>query len=50
MTLFYRKWLSGTERHPALREAQLDMREKVKANWDGEDRPYYWAAFVLVGR
>jgi CHAT domain-containing protein/Tfp pilus assembly protein PilF len=50
MQLFYAKWLSGTEIHQALKEAQLAEREKVKADHDGKDLPYYWGAFVLVGR
>ena len=50
MQLFYTKWLSGTEMHEALKEAQLEMREKVKSEHDGRDLPYYWGAFVLAGR
>jgi CHAT domain-containing protein len=50
MQLFYAKWLNGTEIHQALKEAQLAEREKVKADHDGKDLPYYWGAFVLVGR
>jgi CHAT domain-containing protein/Tfp pilus assembly protein PilF len=49
MTLFYSKWLGGMEKHEALRQAQLEMREKVKQRY-GRDLPYYWGAFVLVGR
>lgn len=49
MALFYEKWLLlGKEKHAALREAQLEMRERVKARY-GKDLPYYWGAFVLVG-
>lgn len=50
MQLFYAKWLSGVEMHEALKEAQLEMREKVKSEHDGRDLPYYWGAFVLAGR
>ena len=50
MKLFYTKWLSGMEIHEALKEAQLGMREKVKLSHDGKDLPFYWGAFVLVGR
>ena len=32
-----------------LHEAQLQLRKEIIAKW-GDDRPYYWAAFVLVGR
>jgi CHAT domain-containing protein len=49
MTLFYSKWLAGKDKHQALREAQQEMREKVKARY-GRDLPFYWGAFVLVGR
>ena len=50
MQLFYSKWFSGTEMHEALKQAQLEMREKVKREHNGRDLPYYWGAFVLVGR
>jgi CHAT domain-containing protein len=49
MNLFYEKWLSGIGKHEALREAQLEMRTRVKARY-GQDLPFYWGAFVLVGR
>ena len=49
MTLFYTKWLAGKDKQEALRDAQLEMRERVKARY-GKDLPQYWGAFVLVGR
>lgn len=49
MTLFYEKWLSGMDKHEALRAAQLEMRQSVKARY-GHDLPFYWGGFVLVGR
>ena len=49
MTLFYDKWLSGKNKHEALRESQLELRERVTARY-GKDLPYFWGAFVLVGR
>lgn len=49
MTLFYSKWLGGMEKHEALRQAQLEQREVVRRRY-GADLPYYWGAFVLVGR
>jgi CHAT domain-containing protein/Tfp pilus assembly protein PilF len=49
MTLFYQKWLAGTEKHEALRQAQQEMRAKTKSE-DGRDQPFFWGAFVLVGR
>jgi CHAT domain-containing protein len=50
MQRFYSKWLGGMEKHEALKEAQLEMREKVRQEHKGRDLPYYWGAFVLVGR
>jgi CHAT domain-containing protein len=49
MTLFYGKWLGGMDKHEALRQAQLEERETVRKRY-GKDLPYYWGAFVLVGR
>ena len=48
MALFYQEWLAGTEKHEALRHAQLLMRQRVRARY-GADIPYYWGAFVMVG-
>ena len=48
MVLFYEKWLSGRDKHQALREAQLELRARVRARY-GKDLPQYWGAFVLVG-
>ena len=48
MTLFYRKWLSGMDKHLALRDAQLELRQMVIRD-RGRDRPQAWGAFVLVG-
>lgn len=49
MALFYENWLlRGKDKHEALREAQLEMRERVKIRY-GKDLPFYWGAFVLVG-
>ena len=49
MTLFYSKWLAGQNKHEAFREAQLELRTKVRERYE-EDLPFYWGAFVLVGR
>jgi CHAT domain-containing protein/Flp pilus assembly protein TadD len=49
MKLFYEKWLNGTEKHEALREAELEEREVVRRRYE-QDIPFYWGAFVLVGR
>ncbi len=49
MGLFYEGWLSGKEKHLALRDAQMETRNRIIARY-GKDRPGYWGAFVLVGR
>jgi CHAT domain-containing protein len=49
MVLFYGKWLGGMDKHEALRQAQLEERETVRRRY-GKDLPFYWGAFVLVGR
>jgi CHAT domain-containing protein/Tfp pilus assembly protein PilF len=49
MALFYQKWLGGMGKHEALRQAQMEMRERVRRRY-GQDLPYYWGAFVMVGR
>ena len=49
MSLFYAKWLGGMEKPEALRQAQLEEREMVKKRY-GKDLPFYWGAFVLIGR
>jgi CHAT domain-containing protein len=49
MTLFYQQWLGGLDAHEALRRAQLKERATVRQRY-GRDLPYYWGAFVLVGR
>jgi CHAT domain-containing protein len=38
----------GQDKHQALREAQLEIRQKVKARY-GQDAPIYWGGLVLVG-
>lgn len=49
MTMFYAKWLSGEDKQKALHNAQQELRAKVKARY-GDDKPFYWGGFVLVGR
>jgi TonB family protein len=48
MTLFYNKWLAGEDKQQALHDAEMELRATVKARY-GEDRPFYWGGFVLVG-
>ena len=50
MLLVYQKWLAGMDKHEALKQARLEMRQRVRTEHEGHDLPYYWAAFVLVGR
>ncbi len=49
MALFYANWLKGLDKPEALRQAQLKEREIVRQRY-GKDLPFYWGAFVLVGR
>ena len=49
MALFYQNWLAGADKHEALRQAQLEERARVRQRY-GKDSPFYWGAFVLVGR
>jgi CHAT domain-containing protein/Tfp pilus assembly protein PilF len=49
MTLFYTRWLGGEDKQQALRDAQMELRLKVRARY-GDDKPFYWGGFVLVGR
>jgi CHAT domain-containing protein len=49
MALFYAKWLGGLDKPEALRQAQLQERETVRQRY-GKDLPFYWGAFVMVGR
>lgn len=42
MVSFYDKWFSGTEKHNAFKQAQLEIMKKYK-------HPYYWGPFVMVG-
>ena len=49
MSLFYAKWLGGMEKPEALRQAQLQEREVVRKRY-GKDLPFYWGAFVLIGK
>jgi tetratricopeptide (TPR) repeat protein len=49
MTLFYQNWLGGMEKPEALRRAEMKERDRVKSRY-GKDLPYYWGAFILVGR
>jgi CHAT domain-containing protein len=49
MSLFYAKWLGGSEKPEALRQAQLEEREVVRKRY-GKDLPFYWGAFVLIGK
>ena len=43
------KWLGGKSKQEALSEAQEEIRAEVKKKYRG-DFPFFWGAFVLVGR
>lgn len=43
MRVFYEQWLSHGDKKKAFREAQMQVRAKYPD-------PYYWGAFVMVGR
>jgi CHAT domain-containing protein len=45
MAGFYRRYLTGTDKHQALRQAQAELRRTRRFA-----HPRYWAGFVLVGR
>ncbi len=42
MEAFYTYWLQGTEKHEALRKAQIEIQQQYKF-------PYYWGAFIMIG-
>jgi CHAT domain-containing protein/tetratricopeptide (TPR) repeat protein len=50
MRLFYEKWLAGASKQKALREAQLEMRARIKARRQDQDVPNLWGGFVMIGR
>jgi len=43
MSQFYANWLESGDKQEAFRQAQKQLREKFP-------NPYYWGAFVMVGR
>ncbi|MEP7235376.1 MAG: CHAT domain-containing tetratricopeptide repeat protein [Ignavibacteriota bacterium] len=48
MTAFYKNYLSNQSKGEALRNAQLEERNIIKKRY-GDDIPYFWAGFVLIG-
>ncbi|HET9137437.1 MAG TPA: CHAT domain-containing tetratricopeptide repeat protein, partial [Candidatus Kapabacteria bacterium] len=48
MELFYKNLSEGKPKAEALRDAQRSMRQIIKKRYN-EDRPQYWAGFVLYG-
>lgn len=48
MTTFYKNLLNNQLKGEALRNAQLEEREIIRKRY-GDDIPYYWAGFVLIG-
>ena len=43
MSSFYKKWMSGIDKKQAFVEAQLEIKKQYSD-------PYYWGAFVMVGK
>ncbi|MFH2141624.1 MAG: CHAT domain-containing tetratricopeptide repeat protein [Bacteroidota bacterium] len=43
MSAFYKYWLESGNKHTAFRKAQLEIKEKYIY-------PFYWGAFVMVGK
>lgn len=43
MSAFYKYWLESGNKHTAFRKAQLEIKEKYTY-------PFYWGAFVMVGK
>jgi CHAT domain-containing protein/Tfp pilus assembly protein PilF len=43
MTYFYQNWLSGKTKLEAFKAAQLSLKNEF-------NDPYYWGAFVMIGR
>ena len=43
MSAFYKYWLESGDEYDAFRKARLDIKEKYQY-------PYYWGAFILIGR
>jgi CHAT domain-containing protein/tetratricopeptide (TPR) repeat protein len=49
MTGFYRRWLGGSTKSGAFREAVLDLIADHRAKYDSVALPYYWGGFELIG-
>ena len=46
MTTFYKNWIEkGMTKRESLKQAQITVK-----NTDGYSSPYYWGAFVLIGK
>lgn len=43
MSAFYKYWLDSGDEYEAFRKARLEIKEKYKY-------PYFWGAFVLIGK
>jgi CHAT domain-containing protein len=48
MSNFYKNLLQNQTKSASLRNAQISEREIIRKRY-GEDIPYFWAAFVLIG-
>jgi CHAT domain-containing protein len=45
MEHFYRNWLSGKSKQEAMKEARRSLRSNPDYDYE---KPFYWAAFVLM--
>ncbi len=43
MTTFYKHWLSGASTREAFHQAQIELRSEYP-------HPYYWGAFIMLGK
>jgi CHAT domain-containing protein len=43
MQHFYTNWANGGEMYESLQKAQIDMMDK-------HEEPYYWGAFIMIGK
>lgn len=43
MSSFYKRWMDGEDKFQAFQETQKEMKKKY-------DLPFYWGAFILIGK
>jgi CHAT domain-containing protein len=47
--MFYKNWIKGMDKYSAFRFAQNSLKENIKSRY-GKDIPFYWGAFIMVGK